>query len=438
MCDELNRLLKQRELLFGDRKCWYINKSNISGSGVFADKSYETGELIFRDTPIVIGPRSSVLPPACVSCMKMGVPLIACSKGCRLPVCSSECENSISHRMECQLLLEFSVKEGEFWSPLLYRALTAFRCLLVSDEDKKLIQCLSANKKTKHIEILFLKKELQKNFSDVEERFLTLSCAVLSGTAFETELGEGKIKASLRGLYPLAGMMNHSCVPNTQHYFLLENNIQTMYVVATCPIPEGMELTTNYSYLFWPTIIRRHFLSVTKEFLCTCIRCGDPTEFDTNLSAVECSCGGLILPLCAIDMKSDWQCGSCNSIVPVTKLPFANPSEILNKSETAQGYKIKYLSIMEKFKKVWDMGHQGIPYKDLKDEELDDKEKNTKELIALNNALKLGDSRMKGLLSLELYETLKEKMNRDNYIEDEEEIEWARDSAKKILNISID
>lgn len=94
-----------------------------------------------------------MLPPACVNCMKMGVPLVACSKGCRLPVCGSECENSTSHEKECQLVLEFSVKEGEFWSPLLYRALTALRCLLVSFEEKKLIQCLSANKKMKHIEV---------------------------------------------------------------------------------------------------------------------------------------------------------------------------------------------------------------------------------------------------------------------------------------------
>lgn len=55
MCDELNKLLKKRELLFGDQQYWLINKSNISGSGVFAEKSYETGEIIFRDTPIVIG-----------------------------------------------------------------------------------------------------------------------------------------------------------------------------------------------------------------------------------------------------------------------------------------------------------------------------------------------------------------------------------------------
>lgn len=61
-------------------------------------------------------------------------------------------------------------------------------------------------------------------------------------------------------------------------------------------------------------------------------------------------------------MKSDWKCGSCDNVVPASKLPFANPSAILNKREHATGYKIKYLSIIEKFDKVWNMGHKGASY----------------------------------------------------------------------------
>ena len=125
--------------------------------------------------------------------------------------------------------------------------------------------------------MIILKKEWKKNFSAQEESFLNLCCGVLNGTAFETEVGDHKFKTSLRGLYPLAGMMNHSCVPNTQRYFLVRDNVQTMYVLATVPIPEGTELTTTYSYLLWPTIVRRHFLAITKEFWCVCERCRDPS-----------------------------------------------------------------------------------------------------------------------------------------------------------------
>lgn len=56
MSEELNRLLKQRELFFQNlNHNWLIDKSSVSGLGVFSSKNLQTGELVFKDTPIVLG-----------------------------------------------------------------------------------------------------------------------------------------------------------------------------------------------------------------------------------------------------------------------------------------------------------------------------------------------------------------------------------------------
>jgi hypothetical protein len=78
---------------------------------------------------------------------------------------------------------------------------------------------------------------------------------------------------SLRGLYPLAAMMNHACTPNTRHGYDEE---QKMTVRAASFIPAGTEITSTYTSLLWGTSARRHHLKITKHFLCYCPRCRDP------------------------------------------------------------------------------------------------------------------------------------------------------------------
>jgi SET domain-containing protein len=81
------------------------------------------------------------------------------------------------------------------------------------------------------------------------------------------------VAPSLRGLYPLAAMMNHACTPNTRHGY---DEKQKMTVRATTLIPAGSEITSSYTSLLWGTAARRHHLKITKHFLCTCPRCRDP------------------------------------------------------------------------------------------------------------------------------------------------------------------
>lgn len=100
-------------------------------------------------------------------------------------------------------------------------------------------------------------------------------CEVFSTNSFETVVVHDKNRsASLRGLYPIASLQNHCCIPNTRHHFDGEFR---MYVSAAFPIAAGEEITMTYTTLFWDTTLRRQFLSVTKHFSCMCKRCSDPT-----------------------------------------------------------------------------------------------------------------------------------------------------------------
>ena len=53
-------------------------------------------------------------------------------------------------------------------------------------------------------------------------------------------------------------------------------------------------------------------------FDCKCKRCSDSTELGSYMSAVTCfACKrGFLLPISALEYKSDWQCDHCQNVVP--------------------------------------------------------------------------------------------------------------------------
>lgn len=113
------------------------------------------------------------------------------------------------------------------------------------------------------------------NSVDKEEKeFMLRLCRVLDTNSFETAVIIDGNSSSLRGLYPLAAFLNHSCVPNARHLF---NDEGLMIVRAAMPIAHGDEITLTYTDFFWPTSMRSKYLTVTKDFECSCVRCLDPT-----------------------------------------------------------------------------------------------------------------------------------------------------------------
>lgn len=296
---------------------WRIDNSPLEGRGVFATRDIQVGEIIFKNSPLIVGPRAGVSAKLhCVICLKISN-LMPCTKGCGLPVCSFECEQNLNHFKECEFIKNHNGNMSEI-SIELFRSLTPLRALLMEASQQKLLLSLASHCDPKHgFEVELLKSKI--NLSESEEDLLRKICYVLDANAFETmvESKEGFEDFSLRGLYAVGALLNHSCVPNTTHLF---DDNQRMIVKSCLFIPKGAEILTTYTTLLWATAARRHHLWTTKHFYCRCTRCQDPKEFNSCLSGLKCtlpsSCNGILYPLDAMDIRSKWKCDLCGFLLP--------------------------------------------------------------------------------------------------------------------------
>lgn len=121
-------------------------------------------------------------------------------------------------------------------------------------------------------------------------------------------------------------MMNHQCLPNVRYNF---DDRRIMIVQAAKEIKEGEEISTSYLQLLWSTLTRRLQLKATKDFMCSCPRCVDPTENGSYISAIKCAkpdcTTGRLLPVNPLVVSSPWQCDVC-----ALKLEFKKISRILD------------------------------------------------------------------------------------------------------------
>jgi len=84
--------------------------------------------------------------------------------------------------------------------------------------------------------------------------------------AFAYQDGAG---GTWRGLFPLAGMMSHSCRPNAM--YTIENG--RLFFQTIHPIEAGQELTHSYVNTSLPAAQKRTILQETFGFVCQCPSC---------------------------------------------------------------------------------------------------------------------------------------------------------------------
>lgn len=143
-----------------ESRSWSIEYSPLEGRGMFATRDIQAGELIFTDVPLLIGPRCySKYLSMCVVCYKNNCPLFPCDHGCGLPICSTECENSMMHsQAECQLLREWMPTCGSTWSKELLLAVTLIRGLTLSKEQRKLLYAFECHSNlTRNYEVYLIR-----------------------------------------------------------------------------------------------------------------------------------------------------------------------------------------------------------------------------------------------------------------------------------------
>ncbi|KAK0178632.1 hypothetical protein PV327_007508 [Microctonus hyperodae] len=91
---------------------------------------------------------------------------------------------------------------------------------------------------------------------------------------------------------------------------------QKLLVINNSTSYTGEHFTTTYTHVLWATRARREHLLATKYFACSCDRCKDPTELNSNIGTLKCPCGpGLILAKDPLDINSEWSCNSCPGVL---------------------------------------------------------------------------------------------------------------------------
>ncbi|BES89117.1 SET domain [Nesidiocoris tenuis] len=388
-----SQVLTSSPSALGGRK-WAVKPSAGGGRGLFAIDDIQSGELIFSDLPIITGPRTREGIVGCVVCGKINKPLANCSKNCRLPICSQECEKSPAHESDCNLLRCLTGGQNKStpdWSPFLYRSLALIRCLNMNDQDRRLVAMLHANRgKQVQRQVSELVAVAGGSFNNGDVRWLEHCCGVLDGTAFEIELtGTG---TSLKGLFPLAAMMNHNCTPNTRSCCTTGTPSHScdyrMLVIASRPIAKGAEILTSYCPLMWSNSLRRPYLAYSKHFICNCQRCCDPTEFETYLQATKCQCGGIMLPLDSLNFNSEWSCCGCGK---------REGSRVITDNYASLNPDCGYISVQLKTEHVF-KSTKNDSIKGLADSDLAELLQNCTEVLQILDKLKLEKSTIKGKL----------------------------------------
>lgn len=86
-------------------------------------------------------------------------------------------------------------------------------------------------------------------------------------------------------IYDTSSWIEHNCSANCTKSFTDSGDI---LITAATPIKEGDHINLSVVNALWGTPYRRDFLHKEKFFWCQCHRCQDPTEFNTNISAIKC------------------------------------------------------------------------------------------------------------------------------------------------------
>ena len=192
MCEEFkNALIKHlhdEEIFTKDEVVWDIVEKEPYGRGLVAKRDIEINELIFYDTPILIGPRTANYDKIfCVSCYKVMLKLTLCENKCKYPVCH-DCVNSKQHQKECELIRSWGLRNINRYSKHLFRALTVIRGLLLSETKNQLMLMMAChdNCAQQNLEVDRIIDEFETLTLDCEivQRLKKIS-SILNTNAFE-------------------------------------------------------------------------------------------------------------------------------------------------------------------------------------------------------------------------------------------------------------
>nr|CAD7204897.1 unnamed protein product [Timema douglasi] len=314
------------------------------GRFLVASRDIKQGELILREPPLVLGPKTATFP-LCLGCHRRLPSDLegyhVCS-GCNWPLCGPQCEGLTPHQDECRLMRESEHKADiPFESPqkkeAVYCNIAPLRCLLLrekhADKFSTLLNLQSHLEDLRDTSLYNLFKTTMIGFlldglrlTDVDPEMILRMCAILDTNAFDVRRNEGEV--NVRGVYPTASFLSHDCTPNTKYTFVGPEF--SLVLTATVPIGKGDVISMTYTRTLWGTLGRRANLRLTRCFDCTCARCSDRTELGTHAGAISCAVckrsgkDSKVLSTAPLDSAAVWRCESCPHSIPGRQMAWGN------------------------------------------------------------------------------------------------------------------
>ncbi|XP_013168522.1 PREDICTED: protein msta, isoform A-like isoform X1 [Papilio xuthus] len=432
---DIDNILKSNKIMSCDcdaaqSPLWIIKKSSTGGRGLFGRKKIEKGSLIFTNKPLAIGPRNCDLDTAfCAYCYKTCEDCNYCEK-CGLVVCSVNCETSRMHQTDCKFItmhwkLKSNVKE---MSKILGRIRIYIQLYLLPAQQKESLLLFQHDNTSMFHELEYLCSCFV--IPDEQIEFMKTVYSILKINSFRIPASDREKSIPLRGLFPLAAFLNHNCVPNTRNVFKEDNSME---VYASRDIEFGEEIFTCYTNFLWCTPVRRYQLYKSKNFWCKCVRCKDPYEMGTNLSAIKCfnkQCTGSILPENPINPSSEWFCDSCTSKIPFENINSVqhiigslvsvlsedddiNPNGIVLQRLESFLPSCSHIFVDLHLRWTLKLGYfEGMSLYELSEYRLALKEQLCRDTLRMAAALGAGDAHLRGLLLYHLHAALAERARR--------------------------
>nr|CAD7442405.1 unnamed protein product [Timema bartmani] len=409
------------------------------GRFLVASRDIKQGELILREPPLVLGPKTATFP-LCLGChrrLSSNLEGYHVCSGCNWPLCGPQCEGLAPHQDECRLMRESGHRADiPFESPqkkeAVYCNITPLRCLLLREKhpDKfaTLLNLQSHLEDLRDTSLYNLFKTTMIGFlldglqlTDVDPEMILRMCAILDTNAFDVRRKKGEV--NVRGVYPTGSFLSHDCTPNTKYTFVGPEF--SLVLTATIPIRKGDIISTTYTRTLWGTLGRRANLRLARCFDCTCARCSDCTEMGTHAGAISCAAckrsgrDSKVLSTNPLDSAAAWRCKSCPHSIPGRQMAWGNDAvrqemEAVNKrrSEALEEFLEKYGGALHSTNShILEMKYvlarlygneEGRVLSDLSDEHLERKIDLCHELLEVADALSPGMSRMRGVLLFEL------------------------------------
>ncbi|KAK1941736.1 N-lysine methyltransferase SMYD2 [Phytophthora citrophthora] len=304
---------------------WRVDRDATRGRLLRATRDVKTGESVLRDVAygnVVLSANRTAL---CAVCLRAADADICCDDCSRVFFCSEECQEKLQdvHEKECEALEEVDLVASKTSTDVnLLRLL--IRILAVRSQDamdgkrhmdeegnvassyanvKELVHVLDKEGGPWVDHVRAGAKKILEDLPDecqlpVEE--ILVIAAQINENAYSLDALDGKHLVAAVGLFPICGLINHSCQPNCTWS---NAGGSIMEVRALCDIKKGEEITLSYIDIDKERSERQKELQNTKHFDCQCDRCSTPLN-----ESVDRFLQGFRCPRCSLKADEDKDC----------------------------------------------------------------------------------------------------------------------------------